>query len=122
MHRQPTTVVVVRPLIDPVAKGDGVIAPDDLPEVARSCEPMMQATVDYHIQLPAGFLAVHDPRDIDTGLADQVTAELETCVSLRELRPDLLCQQSVEVSAIGARSSRSSLSKYGIPKPPPRFR
>ena len=57
----------------------------------------MQATVDYHIQLPAGFLAVHDPRDIDTGLADQVTAELETCVSLRELRPDLLCQQSVEV-------------------------
>jgi hypothetical protein len=39
----------VRRLIDPVAEGDGVIAADDLAEVAGSRELVMQAAVDHNI-------------------------------------------------------------------------
>jgi hypothetical protein len=73
----------VRRLIDPVAEGDGVIAADDLAEVAGSRELVVQTAVDHNISLPARVLAVHDPRDINTGLADKVAAELKTRANTR---------------------------------------
>ena len=82
----------------------------------------MEPAVDYEERVPARHLPVDDPGDVHATLADDVAAELDDDPRLGELGADAAIEQRREAFRDGARSSGSSRSEYGIPKPPPRFR
>ena len=60
----------VRRLIKPVAKRKWIVAADDLAEVAGGRKLVMHAAVDDEVELPARFLTVNDPGDVDARFAD----------------------------------------------------
>src|SRR4051794_27792950 len=67
-----------------VADDHGIVLANDLPEVAGGREMVMQAAVDDQEHLAARDLAVDDARDVDAGLADEITPELDDHVGTRQ--------------------------------------
>src|SRR5262249_17035370 len=66
----------VRLLAHAVADRNGVIAPDDLTEIAGRRELMVEAAIGHQEYLAARYFAVDHPRDVDSSFADDISAEL----------------------------------------------
>ena len=82
-----------------------------LAEVAGRREVMVQAAVGDQEHLAARDLAVDDAADVDAGLADQIAAELDHELRLRQLRMRARPACRARFAPIGARSSGCSPGK-----------
>ena len=119
VHSGPTTEAISRvarpgtrlPIVD------RIVLADHLAEVAGRREMMMQAAVGDEEHLAARNLAVDDAADVDAGLADQVAAELDDELRLRQraacrVRPALAgCRRSGQVERLLAREVRECRSR-----------
>src|SRR6185437_13535343 len=83
---------------DAVADQHRIVLADDLPEVSRSGQMMMQAAIGDQEYLAPRDLAIDHPADVDTGLADQVTSQLDRELGFRQSLPGT-CGKRAHVGA-----------------------
>jgi hypothetical protein len=122
VHSGPTTEATSRSAAPRlVADGDRVVLAHHLAEIARRRQVVVQPAVGHQEHLAARDLAVDDAGDIHARLADQVAAQFDHDAGLRQVVRRTGAQRA-RLAPMGARSSRCSPGKYGMPKPPPRLR
>jgi hypothetical protein len=66
----------------------GIVSTDDLTEVTRRRQLVVEPAVDHQIGLAPRDLAIDHARDIDAGLADQEPAKFDDDPGVLEVGPD----------------------------------
>ena len=123
MHSGPTTDASLAPrALHAVADHHRIVLADHLAEVAGRREMVVQAAVGDEEHVAARNLAVDDAAHVDAGLADEIAAELDHDLRVRQGSSRLVRPRArAGCAPIGSRSSGFSPGKYGMPKPPPMF-
>ena len=118
----PTTEAISRVLrADPVADQHRIILAQHLAEVAGRRQVMVQPAIGDEEHVAARHLAVDDATYVNTGLADEIAAQLDDQLRLRQRASQRTARACAGRRRCGSRSSGFSPGKYGMPKPPPRF-